>query len=594
MMGRLRPGVRMEQAEAILASPFAQWVATTASNDRERANLPILHLANGGGGLDSLKRKYTKPLYVLLAIVGLILAIACVNIANLLLARAAARKREMAVRISIGAGRWRLIRQLLTESAMLSFLGAGLGILFAIWGIGFLTRLLANGQNGFTLHAELNWRVLLVTSGLALLCGMLFGLVPALQATRPALTPSLNERSGTEVQTRLAHGIPRLRPTQLLVVTQIGISLLLLVGAGLFVGTLSNLHAVPLGYNRDALLLFDLNPLQAGYPESRAVTFYDDVRHRLQDLPGVTGVTLSHASLVRAGRQFPVSVNGVPAKGTRILQTGPDFFSTLQISILRGRGIEERDLHRALPVAVVSDLFERTWFGEESPVGRPIRISLRGKPLDVEVVGVAATARYGGLKAEVPPVVYLSYAPSTNVQQVTFALRTAGDPLASAPAVRQVVKETDPHVPVTNIRTQAGEIESTINQEIVFARLCTGFAILALVIACVGLYATMAYMVARRTSEMGIRMALGARPGLVVRMVLSEVFVLATIGVSIGIPLAFATSRFVASFLFGMQPNDPRAITMAVSILLSAALVAGYGPARTASRVDPIVALRHE
>lgn len=594
MMGRLRRGTHIEQAEATLAAPFAQWVATTASNDRERANLPILHLANGGGGLDSLKRKYTKPLYVLVGMVGLILAIACVNIANLLLARAAARRREMAVRISIGAGRWRLIRQLLTESALLSFLGAGLGILFAIWGIGFLTQLLANGQNGFTLHAELNWRVLLVTSGLALLCGMLFGLVPALQATRPALRPSLNERSATAAQPRVVHGITRLRLTHVLVVTQIGISLLLLVGAGLFVGTLSNLHAVPLGYNRDALLLFDINPMQAGYPEVRAASFYDDVRHRLQALSGVTGVTLSHASLVRAGRQFPVSVNGVPAKGTRILQAGPDFFTTLQIPILRGRGIEERDLHGALPVAVVSDVFAKTWFGDESPVGRPIRVGLRGKPVDLEVVGIAATARYGGLKGAIPPVVYLSYAPFTNVQQVTFALRTAGDPLGYAPAVRQLVKEADPHVPVTNIRTQAAEIDATINQEIVFARLCSGFAILALVIACVGLYATMAYMVARRTSEMGIRMALGARPGLVVRMVLREVLVLSIIGVSIGIPLALATSRFVASFLFGMEPNDPRAIAIAVAILLSAALAAGYGPARRASRVDPIVALRYE
>ena len=593
MMGRLRPGVRIDQAQATLAGPFADWVASTATNDRERANLPGLRLENGAGGLDTLKRKYAKPLYVLIAIVGLILAIACANAANLLLARAAARKREMAVRLSIGASRWRLVRQLLTESVLLASLGGALGILIAVWGMRVLTRLLANGQEGFTLHAELNWHVVFVTLGLSVLCGALFGLVPALQSTRPALAPSLNERTATEPLTRTGHGVPRLRLTQVLVVTQIGISLLLLVAASLFVRTLSNLNAIPLGYNRDALLLFDLNALQVGYPESRAAAFYEDVQRRLRGIPGVTGVSLSHASLIKAGRQHPITVNGLRAKDTRILLAGPEFFATMQIPILQGRGIAESDRKGALPVAVVSELFAKTWLGEGNPIGRHIQVNARGA-LDLEVVGVAATARYGGLKGQIPPVVYVSYAQFAYVQQMTFALRTAGNPLGVTAAVRQIVLDVDGHVPVTNIRTQSAEIDQTINQEIVFARLCTAFAILALVIACVGLYATMAYMVARRTSEIGIRMALGAPRGLVVWMIMRQVCLLAVVGLAIGVPIAMGTSRFIASFLFATEPNDARALMGAMAILMTAALVAGYGPAIKASRVDPIVALRHE
>ena len=595
MMGRLSPGVRIDQAQAVLAGPFAQWVATTAT-DRERANLPMLRLENGGGGLETLKRKYTKPLYVLLTIVGLILAIACANTANLLLARATARKREMAVRLSIGASRWRLVRQLLTESVLLASLGGALGILVAMWGMRVLTRLLANGQEGFTLHAEVNWHVLAVTLGLSVLCGMLFGLVPALQSTRPALAPSLNERTATESAARVTRGMPRLRLTQVLVVAQIGLSLLLLVAAGLFVRTLSNLNSIPLGFDRDRVLLFDLNPLQAGYPELRAAAFYVDVQERLRTIAGVSGVTLSHASLFKAGRSHTMTVNGIPVTtDTRILLAGPDFFTTMKIPILRGRGFDDRERQGAHPVAVINDLFARTWFRDENPIGRQIRVfARRNTPVDLEIVGVAATARYGGLKGQIPPVVYVSYAQFAYIQQMTFALRTTGDPLHTVADVRRVVQGVDAHVPVINIRTQSAEIDQTINQEIVFARLCSAFAILALVIACVGLYATMAYMVARRTSEIGIRLALGAPRGVVVWMIMRQVCLLAVVGLAIGVPLAMGTSRLIASFLFAMEPNDARALAGAVAILMTAALVAGYGPARRASRVDPIVALRHE
>ena len=597
MMGRLKPGVSRAQAEAVLAGPFAQWVAATAANDRQRANLPALHLAEGAAGLDSLRRQYSRPLYVLLAMVALILAIACANTANLLLARSAARAREIAVRLGLGAGRGRIVRQLLTESVLLATLSGALGIAIAVASTRVLTRLLANGQEEFTLHAELNPRVLILTLALSFACGVLFGLAPALQATRPSLMGRLRDRAVTGSDARLRAARPS--PSQLLIVAQIATSLLLLVAAGLFVRTLTNLQSVSLGYTRDNVLLFEVNAPQAGYPQARVADFYAGLRRRLAEVPGVRDVTLSHASLIRAGRAHPITIDAQPAQA-RVLWTGPRFFSTMEIPIVRGRGIEERDRQGTPPVAVVSELFAKTYLGNADPIGRRIQIggSLRvgGEPADLEIVGVAANARYGGLKGTNPAVVYVAYAqvPPPQLQQMTYAIRTETDPLHYAAAVRQIVHQADARVPVTNLKTQAADIDQTINQEIVFARLCTAFAILALTIACVGLYATMAYAVARRTNEIGLRLALGAGRGVVIWMMLRDVLVLGGVGLAIGGSAAVMLSRLVESFLFETRPNDPRALALAAAILLTSALVAGYGPARRASRVDPLTALRHE
>ena len=596
MMGRLKPGADMAQAQATLAGPFAQWVAGTASTDEERANLPALRLEEGATGLDTLRRQYSKPLYVLLTMVGLILAIACANTANLLLARAAARSREMAVRLSLGAGRWRIVRQLLTESVLLAAISAAFGVFIALVGIRALTALLANGQQGFTLHAELNWHVLAVTMVLSLLCALLFGLAPALQATRPALMPRLKDRSVSDAGWRLGAVVPRVSLTQALVVAQIAASLVLLVAAGLFVRTLSNLHSISLGFNRENVLLFEVNAPQAGYPKDRVADFYADLRRRLNDLPGVRSATLSHASLIRAGRSYPVRIDGQGTEGTRMLWTGPEFFTTMQIPISRGREIADGDRQGTLPVIVISELFARTNFGDSDPIGRHIEVRIGRVPLIMEVIGVASEVRYGGLKRDVPPVVYVPYAqlPSPQLAGMTYALRTDAAPLRYVDSVRQIVREADRRVPITNIRSQAADIDQTINQEIVFARLCSAFALLALTIACVGLYATMAYAVARRTNEIGLRMALGAGRSTVIWMVLREVCVLAAIGLAIAVPTALATSRLVESFLFAMKPNDPQVMTFAAATLLAATLAAGYGPARRAARVDPMVALRYE
>jgi macrolide transport system ATP-binding/permease protein len=591
IMGRLRPGVSQAQAQAALAPQFQRWVAATAGNDRERANLPALIVKEGATGLGNLRREYSKPL-----LVGLILALACANVANLLLVRAAARRREMALRLSIGAGRFRLIRQLLTESVLLAMMGGALGVLIAIWGIRFLTLLLANGQTNFTLHAQLNWHVLGAAAALSLLTGVLFGLAPALQSTRVDVMPVLKETRAGQMGAR--HSFWRVSLSQVLVAGQIAISLLMLVAAGLFVKTLSNLHSVDLGFNRENVLLFELNAAQAGHKSLEICTFYGDLRKRLSEIPGVRNVTLSNRFLIRAGFSHPVSLPGAePVRNGRLLAIGPAFFSTMQIPILAGREILESDRPGSPAVAVINERFAKVNFGDRNPLGQHLTLwrGMQQAARDMEIVGISKDARYGGLKNEVPPVAYIAYDQGyPEPDRMVYELRTAGDPLLYVNSVREIVRRADARVPLANTKTQAADIDETINQEIVFAKLCTGFAILGLVIACVGLYGTVAYNVARRTGEIGVRMALGAQRGVVVRMVLRQVFVLAAVGLAIGLPMALVTSKLVESFLFGMKPNDPLALTLAVAILLAAALLAGFLPARKASRIDPMTALRHE
>ena len=586
MMGRLRPGVSMAQAQAALAPRFHQWVAGTASTDGERAKLPALVLNPGAAGLGSLRREYSKPLYVLLMMVGLILAIACANIANLLLARAAARRREMALRLSLGAGRFRVVRQLLTESVILASLGGALGVVFAIWGVRSLTFLLSRGQENFTLRADLNWSVLGVTAALSVVCGLLFGLAPALQSTRPDVMPTLKDGRG---------GGPRRRAQHVLVVAQIAISFAILFAAGLFVRTLDKLHSVQLGYSRENILLFSVNARQTGHRDPEISNFYADLRRRLESIPGVSSATLSQSSIISSGRagglRGTMKVGAVTITGARFLVAGPRFLTTMQIPILAGREIDDRDQPGSTPVVVISERLARTYFGNENPIGR--RITFVDGKRDLEVVGVSANLRNGSLKEESTMTAFVAVSQFPQ-DRVTYALRVAGDPLRYVQSVHEIVREADSRIPVTNVITQAAEIDRTISREITFARLCTGFAVLALLIACVGLYGTMSYTVAQQVGEIGIRMALGAQRGAVVWMVLRRVLLLAAVGLAISVPAALIASRLGKSFLFETQPNDPGTLAVAGAVLIGAAILAGYAPARRASRIDPLVALRHE
>jgi predicted permease len=587
IMGRLRPGVSRAQAQAALAPRFHEWVATTASTGGERAKLPALLLNPGVAGLGSLRREYSKPLYVLLMMVGLILAMACANIANLLLAKAAARRREMAVRLSLGAGRLRLVRQLLTESVMLAWLGGAFGVLFAIWGVRSLTLLFSGGRENFTLHAEMNWHVLGMTAALCLVCGLLFGLAPAIQSTRPDVMPALKNGRG---------GGPLRGARHVLVVAQIAISFVILVAAGLFAGTLNKLHSVPLGYARENIILFSLNARQTGHRDPEIATFYMDLRKRFESIPGVSSATLSQSSIISAGHagktyRGTMKIGNATVLGAGALVVGPRFLTTMQIPILTGREIDDRDQPGSTPVAVISERLARTYFGNDNPLGR--RITLVDEMRDLEIVGVSANLRYGGLKEESPMTVLIAVS-QFSPDGMTYALHTAGDPLRHVKSVHEIVRQADSRIPVTNVVTQAAEIDRTISHEAMFAKLCTGFAVLALLIACVGLYATMSYNVARQIGEIGIRMALGAQRGVVIWMVLRRVLILAAVGLAISMPAALIASQLVKSFLFETQPNDPETLALAGVVLLTAAILAGYAPAMRASRIDPLAALRYE
>jgi predicted permease len=594
VIGRLRRGVTPAQAQTALTPTFQSFIASTASNDKERADLPRFYLQEAAGGMDFLRRRYSKPLYMLMTLAGLILAIACANIANLLLARAAGRRREMAVRFSMGAGRARVIRQLLTESLLLATIGGVLGILIGEWGIAILSVLIANGQETFVLNANLNWNVLAVTIAASLGTGLLFGLAPALQASGVDLTPALKQTRGGEPSAGGRHRWWRAGLSRVLVVSQIAISLLLLVAAGLFVRTLSNLHAVSTGFNQERILLFSVNAWQAGYRDQALTRFYQTLQERLAAVPGVRSATLSDIVLLSgSASNDTISVPGAPRGAKRdahLLTVGPAYFETMKIPILLGSDFTSRDMDSQR--VLVNELFANTHFANQNPIGRHFTVGSGKFAQDKEVIGVVKNVRNQSLKQEIPPTVFRACC--DGVRGVTYALRTAGDPLSMTASVRDLVRQADSRIPFTNVTTQERVIEQGVGQERTFATLCTCFALLAVAIACVGLYGTMAYRVARRTGEIGIRMALGAQRGRVVWMVQREVLTLAAAGVAIGIPAAYSAATLVETFLFGMKARDAITLTVAPAVLLLAAIIAGYGPARRASRIDPMTALRED
>jgi macrolide transport system ATP-binding/permease protein len=605
LMGRLKNGVTLQQAQAQLGGPFHNFVVSTATKDRERADLPGLWLQEGGSGVDSLRRQYSKPLWILMAMVGLILAVACFNIANLLLARSTSRRREIALRLSLGAGNFRIVRQLLTESVILALLSGIAGIGVAAVCIRFLLVLMTNGNDDFTVKVGLDWRVLSFTLLIAFVSGIFFGLAPALQAIRVDITPALKETRASESQGKARRFGLRFGLSQVLVVAQIGISVLLVIAAGLFVRTVTNLHSVNLGFNAENILTFSMDATQAGYKDAALKAFYKELEQRFQAIPGVRSATSSDMPMVGGwASSTSIAVPGIPqppegqrGPNTSYTLVGSAFFETMEIPIVAGRALDKRDVEGAPIAAVVNQVFAEKYFPGQNPVGRHFAMGPKASPEDIEIVGIARTARYSSLKREIPPVTYMAWiqAPKgRRIQQMIFELRAVGDPLALANTVRQIVHQVGPQVPVADMTTQSRRIDRTIRQERVFAQLCACFGGLALLMACVGLYGTMAYAVARRTGEIGIRMALGATRRRVVWMILREVTTLSVIGLIVGLATAFQTTAFLKSFLFGVKPNDPLAIGVSVAILIACALVAGYLPAFRASRIDPMTALRNE
>jgi macrolide transport system ATP-binding/permease protein len=455
MMGRLRPGISLGAAQAALRGRFQAFASATAATRKDAEVLPELALEEGGSGLDSLRRQYSKPLFVLMTMVALILAVACANLANLLLARAASRHREIAVRLSLGAGHGRILRQMLTESVLLSLLGGTLGLGVGFSGIRFITWLLANGKEHFTLGATLNWPVLGFTFGVAVVAGILFGLAPAIQSTKLDLTPALKE---SRLRGSGGHGY-RFRPRlgQLLIVLQIAVSLLLVIGAGLFVRTLANLHAIDVGFNRENILLLSLNGRQAGYRDERLARFYSSLLDRFREIPGVRAASASNLPLVA----HHVNDQGIIIPGrklqrgdsTNVVNIDPAFLETMQIPVLLGRNLERADL-AAPEAAVVNQKFASRYFPGETPIGRQFGLDAGKRHPMFTIVGVAKTAHYSSLQEESQSVVYLPFTWNlAGTGQFFFEIRTAGPPMSIASDVRRIVHDASANVPVGEITT---------------------------------------------------------------------------------------------------------------------------------------------
>jgi predicted permease len=607
IMGRLKPGVSEQQARAELDVLLQQSMSPDIKPTTKPEVIPHLDVEPGSKGLDELRGQFSKPLFVLMTVVGLVLLIACANIANLLLARANSRQKEIAVRLAIGAKRSRLVRQLLTESVLLAVMGGALGLLLAFWGTGLLVALVSSGRDAINLSVTPDPWVLGFTAGISLMTGILFGLSPALRSTRIDLTPALKESAGKLPTAHESSGGLRLGLGKTLVVTQVALSLLLLVGAGLFVRTLVNLQNVDAGFNQRNLLLFGIDPTQDGYKGQRLADFYGEFTRRLQALPGVRSVTMSGATLIGGGVGIQrIYLPGYkPKTGEKADQisaydnlVGPRFFETLEIPLLLGRGIGEGDIEGAAKAAVVNESFVHQFLGGGNPVGFRFALGGTNKKADIEIVGVAADAKYDDLRKDVAATMYRPALQDlkvlTDMGDMHFEVRTAGDPMALAAAVRRVSQGMDPNLALFDVKSQVEQINQTLLQERLFARLTSFFGLLAALLGCVGVYGIMAFATSQRTREIGIRMVLGAHRGEILGMVLRETFILVATGIAAGTLVALEASRLVASFLFGLKPNDPLTIAGAALLMVAAAALAGYLPARRASRVDPMMALRYE
>ncbi len=585
VMARLRPGANEPQVQANLAVLWGQTVAE--DNYPASHKLPALVLADGSRGLQIVRQDSVKSLLMLMALVTIVLLVACANLAGLLLARGAAHQSEMALRLALGAGRWRLLRQSLTEGVLLSLAGAAFGLLLASWAKALLFGLLWPAET--PVDPKNDWRVFAFTLAVSLAAALFFGLLLAMRAARTDPIASLKNRS--------ALGLPHLRLGEALISTQVGLSLLLLVGAGLFARTLINLHRVDTGFNTRNLLVFQLNASQAGYKDGQLVGFYEQVRMALAGLSGVQAVASSNLPLLTGWMNNSMAYVPGPAAtsqtGTPILglSVSDSFLSTMRVPLLVGRDFTGTDNQDGPKVIIVNNTLARTVFPNENPVGKALRIN----STDYQIVGTCGDIAYASIKKSPEPTVFFPYRqrPSA-VSRMYYEVRTAMDPMALVPVVRKVVADLDRNVPLSEIKTQAIQLEESIARERCFASLTSTLALLALLLSCIGLYGLMAYDVSRRTGEIGIRMALGAAPTNVLWAVLREALLMIAPGIAVGIPVALVIMRIIRSYLFGVEPYDATTLIGAAVSLLAITILAAWFPARRAAQVDPMVALRTE
>ncbi len=602
LIARLKPGVSVRQARASLDILYQEIqrqrdISKWSLQDRRDFFTHHIVLLPAARGANYLRTEFSRPLLLLMGMVVLVLVIACTNVANLLLARASTRQREIALRLAVGARRRRLVRQLLTESTLLAIIGGAFGLIFAFWGSPVLVALMSNMANSsgrVTLNVHPDLLVLGFTMLLALGTGVAFGLAPALRVTRGSSGASITGWF------RAASGPGNLGGV--LVMAQVALSLAVVVGAGLLVGTLRNLEKLNPGFNRGHVLLFGLDPSKAGYKAERATQLRRDVLERIQQAPGVRSASFSFLTPISGGGwdNYVRSVEGYTAQPGESVDVylnavGPNFFKTLGTPLLAGRNFGPEDNSGSSPVALINETMARRFFGNQSPLGKHFRLGpWSGKP-GYEIIGVTGDAKYTSLRETIPPTAYL-YIPQLPPipMETTFEVRTAIAPLSVVPEVRSILRSIDPSLRALDVKTLAEQVDQSLDQEKMMSTLSIFFGVIALALACIGLYGVMSYAVARRTSEIGIRMALGAQKRHVLSLVMGQGLWVTLAGLGIGLLGALGLTRFLSSLLYGVRPTDPLTFLVALLILTSTALLACYIPARRAARVDPMIALRHE
>ena len=617
-VGRLKPGITRTQAGSQLSALFFDRMVHGEKEILKGEDAPTVALLPAQSALMGVRRRLSTTLYALMSAVGLVLLIACANVAGLLLVRASGRRKEVAVRRALGASRGRIARQLLVESVALASAGGALGVLLAVWGARMLLAFLASSSSrplGIT--AELDWRVLGFTLVATLATGVLFGLVPALRSMRVDLTPALKEGSGRG-STAVGSHHARWNAGNVLVVTQIALTVVILVGAGLLVNTLENLRSVDPGFSTENVLNFEVDSSLTGYKGARLAALYNELQERLSAVPGVLSVSYSQMTLL-SGSLWTIDFHmpGTPPlarSDADYLPVGPNFFHTLGMRFATGRDFLPAELlaaaeaedprqYRTSPTpVVVNEAFVRKYLPHASPLGQYFGAdtdeSMR-KEFAVDpdyhrnpgwvIIGVVRDAKYDDLRGETKPTLYVPSGTGGS-----FELRTSGDPTNFVPRVREIVRQTGNDLPVFNVSTQTQRIDELLYKERLVARASSLFAGLALLLACVGLFGLLSYEVGRRTQEIGIRIALGAQARSVLREVITRGLLLALSGATLGIALSFAVTRFLRSILFGVGPGDPVVLAGVAALMLAVALAACYLPARRATQVDPVIALRHE